>query len=323
MGRLAAPALSLLLCGFSCGPRPLPPVSLESAEKLEREGKSLAAAVEYARLLGTLRERADAHADAATARICARLFALRVWELAAEHPEIRPRLASIEARLADPAGRPFLSAAMEAYLRVLTTPSGAALRAEAAAFLADAARRKAGRPELQACESGDRDVHRLLLLEAACAYEHRRASLSAGASRAPLAESVRALAEAYRALAGRPRAREFARERWREIAEAHADLAVAAEREEELPPLPEDFARWADFTMERHLREATQWSDRGTVERSTRGDLREAERCYRTAMRHFAFAAETLTERTPAQENCLSAGTGVARAWKTLCFEDR
>ncbi|GEM_PF-5816828 len=317
MRRILAAAI---LCGFTCGPKPPPEVSFEYPERLERGGKKLEAAAEYVRVCQTIAPRADLQAEIARARIFRKLYELRLPELLAARPDWRPRFVAVQSHLTDPSGKTLLAASVEAYLKVLTGPSGTGLRAEAAEVLSTVLERRA---EGGTFRSPDPSIERALLYEAAAVFEYRRSVLSSNKGRERLIRLVRSAADEYEDLSDQGRPREFARESWRDLADQYEDLSIALERDKELRSLPQDLARLSDFTLERHFREAIQWGDRGTVERTSGGDVREAERSYRTSMRHFVIAEACIAFRTPAQENALSARMGVYKAWRSLCFEER
>lgn len=314
----------LCLCGGNCGgPRPVAPVSLERADRFRRAGKLLEAGEEYARVLVAIRDRTDFEAEIARARSHRALFEAGIAAQARLRPEWKMRLAVLEPHLSDPTGREFLGEAMECYLRVLTGPSGSEIRAEASTVLSEALEGKAADPKLRVIPEDDSVLQHALLLEAAAAFEHRRLALAGAGSRERLSRLLRAAAADYGKLAAREALAGFAKEALQGVAESYQELAMGVERDKSLPPLPADFARLPDFTMERHLREAMQWADRSAVERTSRGDFREAERGYRNSLRHFLFAAESVGARTAAQENALSAYPGVAKAWRSLCLEGR
>lgn len=296
-----------------CGPRLPEPVSMESAERL----RGLEAAAEYARILGTLGDRRDIEAQLARARGFRMIFDLEAAERVAENPELRKRFAAIEPYIGDP--RAVLAVSMEADVDVLTGPSPLERRPEALERLVEDVMAKVSRPELRTAEI-DAGLHRIVLLEAAAGFEHRRLTLTPTEPRARLANLFRDLAAAYQGFAERPRIRAEIVERWKENAESYRNLAILVEGES-LPALP-DLGEWADHTLDRHLREGAQWADRATVESTSGGDIREVERSYRASIRHLVFAREMLATLTTERETALSILSVALRAWESAVSRD-
>lgn len=324
--RLSAMAM-VLLCGFTCEPRPPGPVSLQKARELERAGRIPEAVAEYSRLISEVGNRADLEASQGLATIYGRLTELKAWEVVRKNPAIRSQCASIEAFLSDELGRPFLSLAMEADLRVLSETGPPEGKAESAARLSSRLAEKVQRPELRMSELEDLPVlHRIVLLEAAAGFEHRRLFLTRDSKTQHPTESKKALVECfetlsreYGALAEMTGLRAFARDQWKERREAYANLAIAVAQEGPLPDLPAEYSRWADFTIDRHLREGVRCSEQATSEVTTRP--MESERQFRAALRHFIFGREVLAECTSTQDDLLLTQRAVVRSWQWLCFE--
>ena len=322
-GHRAACVSLVLLCGFTCGPRPPGPVSFALPERWRREGKSLEAAVEYARIAGEAKPRSDPEGYSALAECYRWLLALNPAKLVAAQPEQRVRFLPVDPYLSDLTGRPFLALWLEAELHLLLVPSSVERRAEASSRLAEWFGKKADQPELRCTDLEDAALHRILLLEAAAAFEHRHLSLGRAVSRERLAAWIDRLRAEYDALAERPRRRPFALEQWKETAEALADLSVAVRRDAELPKLPEDFADLADWSVEEHLKKGTDWGDRANTEVTQRGDSRLAERWQRRALRHFVLVRELLASTSSQQEAPLARTLLMIKSWKALCFADR
>lgn len=303
-----------LLVLVACGPRGPEPVSLETAISLEQKHRPVDAAIEYARILGGLGDRRDVEAQLGRARGFRKLFDLDAAGMAAASPAIRKRFAPIEPHVGD--ARAILALSMQADLDLLTGPMPIERRPEALARLIEAIGFKVDRPQLRLSPIDDAELCRILLLETIAGFEYRRLQLTPAEERDRLARVYRDLSGAYASLADRPDLRPTIAERWREISESYRNLAIRL-GEDALPPPPEDLGEWADHTLERFLREGAEWADRATVESTSSGDVREVERGYRAAIRHFVFAREVISVLTTEQENTLSILSIALQAWRS------
>jgi hypothetical protein len=312
---------SLLLCGFTCTPRPPDPVSLKEAERWEKAGKLREAVLEYGRILTAIQSRTDLHSDLAYAKIYSRFFALNLPAMVQSDSTLSEPLSFLEPYWLDRSGKSFLALGMEADLRILASPTSAEVRAESADRIVSSMCLKIDRSELRTAELEDAQLQTLILLEITAAFEYLNQRLKAASSGERLSQIYADLGQGYRELIKRDRLLPFAKEQWNELSDAYMDRAMMASHEGPLPEPPEEYAKWAEYSLERHLQEGDRESN-SAIGFKVRGDLREAERCYRAALRHSIFVRESLAQRNTAQEIALRSIPLILRSWASLCFAE-
>jgi hypothetical protein len=332
--RLAAAALALLLAGCPSGPDPrLPPdFDLSAARRLESQGKTLDAIVEYARLVDDLNRsgRVDIRAQTAWARILGSLYRLKLGEaLAQAPPAVKAKCASLEPWCSPP----FLSAgAAGHWIQVLNLGAEPAAMAEAAASVAESLSEKLEqRPLRRGRLEPEGDVserlYRRYLAEGAAGYA--RYAVSRTIPKTPeavarAADPLRRLARELRELSALPGVRPGPAARWAERA-TEADAAaitLTADRTGANVPLANDLRLAVEQDANGLLKTAIDHANKANDLLSRRAAEEEILDALERSLQCFTAARECLVEPSVIQKRTLDVMSIAADTLRSLAFQN-
>lgn len=309
-----------------------PDFDLSAARRLEAQGKTLDAIVEYARLVDELNKtgRADARSHAAWGRILGALYRLKLADSLAQAPApVKGKCASLEPWRAPP----FLSAgAAGHWIHVLNLGAEPAGLAEAAGSVADSLSEKLelrllrrGRLEPEG-EVSER-LYRRYLAEAAAGYA--RYALSRTIPKTPeavarAANLLRRLATELRELSALPGIRPGPAARWAErAAQAEAAaVALSSDRTGANVPLANDLRLAVEQDANGLLKAAIDHANKANDLLSRRAAEEEILDALERSLQNFTAARECLVEPSAVQKRTLDVMSIAADTLRTLTFQN-